>query len=96
MATYIILSTFAEDGLDEPFDLVDRAEQVSRRIENDCPDVEWIDSYATMGRYDVVDIVRTDEPVQVEQAAMIIRSTGHAVTETLTAVPWDDLLGRLR
>lgn len=96
MSTYIILSTFTDEAFDDPTDLVDRAEEVSRRIERDCPDVEWIDSYSTMGPYDVVDIVESDHPVQVEKAAMIIRSYGSAVTETMTAVDWTAFVDQLR
>jgi uncharacterized protein with GYD domain len=42
-----------------------------------------------------VDIVETDDPKQVERAAMIIRAYGHSTTETLMGTPWKEFLARL-
>ena len=35
------------------------------------------------------------KPEEVEKAAMIIRSYGHASTETLVATPWKEFLSSL-
>ncbi len=48
-----------------------------------------------MGRFDVVDVVESDDPKQVEKAAMIIHAYGHSTTGTLLATPWDDFLKML-
>lgn len=88
MATYIILSQLSPSAVSDPNDFKQIAEEVSERIERDCPGVQWKDSYATLGRFDVIDIVESDDPQQVERAAMIIRAYGHARTETLLATPW--------
>jgi uncharacterized protein with GYD domain len=48
-----------------------------------------------LGRFDVVDIVEAAKPEEVEKAAMIIRSYGHASTETLVATPWREFLASL-
>ena len=55
----------------------------------------WRGSYATLGRFDFVDIVESDDPKQVEKAAMIIRAYGHSTTETLAATPWKEFLANL-
>lgn len=90
MATYIILSRLDHDALDQPDDLKKVAEDVATQIKKECPGVKWKDSYAVLGRFDVVDIVEADDPKQVERAALIIRSRGHAQTETMLATPWDE------
>lgn len=90
MATYIILSRLSESAIADPGDFEALANKVSEKIKQDCPDLKWKDSYATLGRFDVVDIVEADDPKQVERAAMIIRSYGHATTETMQATPWDE------
>ncbi|HKK14356.1 MAG TPA: GYD domain-containing protein [Gammaproteobacteria bacterium] len=95
MATYVILSKFSSSALREPKDLKRLAQTVSDTIENECPAVTWKDSYATMGRFDVVDVVDSGDPQQVGKAAMIIRSYGHATTETLPATPWQQFLSSL-
>lgn len=95
MATYVILSQLTSGSIKEPKDFKRLAAKVSETIKRECPGVRWKDSYATMGRFDVVDIVESDDPTQVEKAAMIIRAHGHATTETLVATPWHEFLNVL-
>lgn len=95
MATYIILSRFSPDAFNDPRDFRNIAVDVSRRIKESCPDLVWKDSYATLGRFDVLDIVETDDPAQVEKAAMIIRGYGHSATETMMGTPWKAFLEQL-
>jgi len=95
MATYVILSKLSPGALDEPGDFVQLADKVSEAIKTECPGVTWKESYATMGRFDVVDVVEADDPKQVEKAAMIIRTYGHSSTETLLATPWREFLSSL-
>ena len=95
MATYVILSRLSPEGFRDPKDFKKLADTVSAKIKSDCPGVQWKDSYATMGRFDVVDIVEADNLKQVEKAAMIIRAYGHSSTETLPATPWKEFLAML-
>lgn len=71
------------------------ASTVSKKIKSECPGVVWKESFATLGRFDVVDIVESDDLKQVEKAAMIIRAYGHSTTETLVATPWREFLEML-
>jgi uncharacterized protein with GYD domain len=96
MATYIMLSRFSPEAFADPKDFPKLAEQVSNKIKRDCPGIHWKDSYATLGRFDVVDIVEAEDPKQIEKAAMIIRGFGHSTTETLVGTPWKDFLSGLR
>ncbi len=95
MTTYIILSRFSPDAFDDPKKFRDLAAAVSAKIKKQCPDVNWKGSFATLGRFDVVDFVETDDPKQIEKAAMIIRAYGHSMTETLVATPWKEFLSVL-
>lgn len=95
MATYIILSRISPEAFREPGDFKKLAEKVSAKIKSDCPGIVWKDSYATLGRFDVVDIVEAKDPKQVERASMIIRAYGHSTTETLSATPWKEFLANL-
>ena len=60
--------------------------------QKECPEIKWLHSFATLGRFDVVDIVESPDVGQIEKAAMIIRAYGHATTKTLLATPWKDFL----
>jgi len=95
MATYVILTRLLPEALKSPSDLKKLADNVSSKIKSECSTVSWKESYALMGRFDVVDIVEADDPADVEKAAMIIRTYGHAFTETLHATPWKTFLGTL-
>lgn len=95
MATYIILSKVSPQAFRDPSEFKKLAEAVSSKIKIDCPGVVWKASYATTGRFDVIDIVESDDLNQVEKAAMIIRAYGHSTTETLVATPWKEFLKML-
>jgi uncharacterized protein with GYD domain len=95
MATFIILSRFSPDAFRDPKDLKKLADTVASKIKKECRGVTWKESYATMGQYDVVDIVESTDRSQVEKAALIIRAYGHSSTETLVGTPWNDFLKML-
>jgi uncharacterized protein with GYD domain len=96
MGTYIIISRFSPDAFRNPQDFTKLASDVSSKLKKDCPAVKWKSSYATMGRFDVIDTVECDDPKEVERAAMIIRAYGHSTTETLLATPWEEFINMLK
>lgn len=95
MTTYIILSQISPQAFSDPFEFKKIAEIVASKIKSRCPGVIWKQSFSTMGRFDVVDIIEAEDAKQVAQAAMIIRAYGHSTTETLTAIPWQEFLGAI-
>ena len=95
MATYIILSRVSPQALEDPKEFRQLAERVSAKMKAECPGVVWRESYGTLGRFDVVDIVESDDPKQVAKASMILRTSGHETTETLLATPWKECLAEL-
>lgn len=95
MTTYIILSRFSPEAFDDPRKFKELAAEVSAKIKKQCLDVTWKGSFATLGRFDVVDFVEAEDPKQIEKAAMIIRAYGHSMTETLVATPWKEFLAAL-
>jgi uncharacterized protein with GYD domain len=92
---YIILSRFSPEAFEDPKNFRDLASAVSANIKKQCPDITWKGSFATLGRFDVVDFVEAEDPKQIEKAAMIIRAYGHSMTETLVATPWKEFLATL-
>ena len=96
MATYIIMSKISPDAVQDPSEFPQLAHQVASKLKEQCPKLEWRHSYATMGRFDVVDIVEAPSHTDVEKAAMIIRCYGHATTETMPATPWRNFVDALK
>jgi uncharacterized protein with GYD domain len=86
---------FSSEALEDPKHVKKLADTVAAKIRQQCPDVTWKGSFATLGRFDVVDVVEADDPKQIEKAAMIIRAYGHSTTETLLATPWKEFLSTL-
>lgn len=95
MATYIILSRIAPEAFSDPVQFKKLADKVSSEIKRQCPAVTWKESFATLGRFDVVDLVESNDIKQVERASAIIRAYGHATTETLPATPWKEFVESL-
>ena len=95
MPTYVILSKISPDAFQDPKEFRKLASDVSSRIRKQCPGVTWKQSFATLGRFDVVDIVESRDSEQVARAALLIRGYGHASTETLPATEWKDFLEEL-
>ncbi len=92
MATYIILSQISPQAFSDTYEFRKIAETVAAKIKYECPNVVWKQSFSTMGRFDVVDIVESDSPEQIAKAAMIIRAYGHSTTETLQGFPWKEFI----
>jgi uncharacterized protein with GYD domain len=92
VATYIILSRTIPGAFEDPKDLKQLASTVASKIRSECPGVSWKTSFATMGHYDFVDVVESDDPKQVANASMLIRAYGRSSTETLPATPWKEFL----
>ena len=95
MTTYIILSRFSPEAFRDPKNFKELAANVTAMIKKQCPEITWKGSFATLGRFDVVDFVEAEDPKQIEKAAMIIRAYGHSMTETLVATPWKEFLATL-
>ena len=95
MANYIILSRISPEAFSDPKEFKKMAIEVSEKIKSECPGVTWKASFSTLGRFDFIDIVRSDDPKQIEKASMIIRAYGHATTETLPATPWKEFIEML-
>jgi uncharacterized protein with GYD domain len=74
MSPYVILSRLSPEVFKDPKGLKQRAATVADKIKAKCPAVTWKDSYLTLGRFDVVDVVESDNLKQLEKAALIIRA----------------------
>ena len=93
MASYLIVTKLGTESYENPDQFRELAKRVAARIRNECPGIRWKDSYAVMGRFDVVDVIEAASAADAERAAMIIRSEAHATTETMHATPWKEFIG---
>src|SRR4030095_9044713 len=76
MATYLIFTKLGTESYESPKQFRELAEKVAARIRAECPAVQWKDSYAVMGRFDVVDVVEAASAGGVERGAVVGAARG--------------------
>jgi uncharacterized protein with GYD domain len=69
--------------------VADLNKKVEERIRQECPGVIWLANYAVLGPCDYLDVFETPDPDTATRVALLVRSFGHATTETWVAMPWD-------
>ena len=89
MATYVVLTRLTPESAKTPGELKRLERLVAEHVRKDCPQVKWIANYAILGPYDYLDIFEAPDETTAAKVVMIIRSYGHAQTETWTAMPWE-------
>ncbi len=88
MQTFIMLTRLTPGSLQSPRSLEELERQVAEHIRGDCPEVEWIGSYAVLGPCDYVDIFRAPDCDAAAKVSAIVRSFGHARTKIWAASDW--------
>jgi uncharacterized protein with GYD domain len=89
MATYVMLTKLSPEALKRPEIVTDLNKQVEDRVRRECPGVRWIANYAVLGPCDYLDIFEAPDTDSATKVALLVRSFGHASTDTWVATPWD-------
>jgi len=89
MPTFVMLTRLTPESVKSPGDLQRLELAVSDRVRKECPQVKWLANYAILGPYDYLDIFEAPDDASAARVVMIVRSFGHALTETWTALPWE-------
>ncbi|HSR58867.1 MAG TPA: GYD domain-containing protein [Candidatus Binataceae bacterium] len=89
MATYVMLTRLSPDALKRPESVVELNKQVEDRIKRECPSVKWVANYAVLGPADYLDIFEAPDAEAATKVSLLVRSFGHATTETWIATPWE-------
>jgi uncharacterized protein with GYD domain len=93
MGTYIMLTNLTDEGAKTLSGTPDRLKTVNREIEQLGAKV--ISQWATLGRYDFVNVVEAPDEETVARLSIALSSRGSVRIETLTAIPIDRFIGRL-
>lgn len=86
MQTFVMLTRLTRGDLRHSAQSLEA--QVAHWVEKECPGVEWLHSYATLGPYDYMDLFRADDCEVAMRVATIVRSIAHAETETWPLLEW--------
>ncbi|HJU24270.1 MAG TPA: GYD domain-containing protein [Casimicrobiaceae bacterium] len=91
MSTYIVLSTFTDQGIRAIKDTTKRAEQVRELAKK--MGIETRSLYWTIGRYDVVATFEAPNDEAMTALSLAISSKGFVRTQTLRAFSKDEVSG---
>jgi uncharacterized protein with GYD domain len=83
-----MLTKVSPESMAAPAKLKRLEEDVKAKVTQYCPQVKWIANYAVLGPYDYLDVFEAPDELTASRVATIVRSFGHATTETWTAIPW--------
>ena len=89
MSTYVMLTKLSPEALTRPETVKELNKQVEDRIRKEAPSVKWIANYAMLGPHDYLDIFEAPDADTATKIALLVRSFGHATTETWSFTPWD-------
>ena len=93
MATYIVLSTFTDQGIKSIRDTTKRADAVretARKIGIETKSIYW-----TVGKYDVVATFEAPDDASITALALTLGSAGNIRTQTMRAFTKDEVTGIL-
>ena len=93
MPTFIMLSTLTPEGVQTVRNNPTRIREVNKELEQLGASVKA--QWATLGRYDFVNIVEAPDDLTMANLSVKLGARGSVKFETLTLVPVDELLATL-
>ena len=93
MPTFVMLTTLSPEGVQTVKNNPNRIREVNKEIESLGATVtaQW----ATLGRFDFVNIVEAPDEATMARVSMELGSRGTARYESLSAIPIDDFIAAL-
>jgi uncharacterized protein with GYD domain len=88
MAIFIMLTRLSHEALKSPSSLENLEREVKERVAAECPGVVWKANYAVLGPCDYLDVFEAADNDAATRVATIVRTFGHAETETWCATEW--------
>ena len=93
MPTFVMLSKLTPEGVQTVKNNPSRIREVNTEIEQIGATVKA--QWATLGRYDFINIVEAADEQTVARVSLELGSRGTAQYETLTAIPIEDFISGL-
>ena len=93
MPTFVLLSTLTPEGVQTIKNNPTRIREVNKEVEQLGATVKA--QWATLGRYDFVNIVEAPDEQTMARVSLELGSRGTSKYETLVAIPVDDFIASL-
>lgn len=84
-----MMTRLSPEALKKPQSVEELNKLVEERVKKECPDAQWLANYAVLGPCDYLDIFEAPDPETATKVSLLVRSLGHATTETWIATPWE-------
>jgi len=91
---YVLLSRLTDEGAKTIKDKPERIKEVNKEIE--AFGAKVLHQYATLGRYDFVNIVEAQDALAIARVSVELASRGTVKMETLTAIPIEEFVARIK
>ena len=91
-----MMTRLSPDALQNPNRVESLNQAVEERVKKECPEVKWLANYAVLGPCDYLDIFEAPDSETATKVSLLVRSFGHATTETWVATPWDRFVSMAR
>jgi uncharacterized protein with GYD domain len=92
MSTYAMLTRLSPEALTRPTAVAELNQKVQQRVKQECQGVKWLANYAVLGPCDYLDIFESPDVETATKVALLVRTLGHATTETWVLTPWNRYL----
>jgi uncharacterized protein with GYD domain len=89
MPTYIMLTSLTPDGIKTLKNNPGRVSEVNKEVE--ALGVKVLSQYATLGQYDFITVVEAPDETTMAKVSVELGSRGTMQSQTLTAIPADQL-----
>jgi uncharacterized protein with GYD domain len=94
MSTYIMLSNLTDDGAKTVKGRPERIKEVNAEVE--ALGVKVVSQYAVLGPHDFVTIVEAPDSETIARVSIELGARGSVKILTLTAIPIDEFIARLK
>lgn len=94
MKTFIMLSSLSPEGVQTIKNNPQRIKEVNEEVEQ--LGVKVKSQWATLGRFDFVNVVEAPDEETIARVSLELGSRGTANYETLAAIPIDDFIGSIK
>jgi uncharacterized protein with GYD domain len=94
MGHYIMLSKLTDHGAKTVKERPERIKEVNKEVE--FMGIKILAQYAVMGPYDFVNIIEAPDNETVIRVSMELSARGSVNITTLTAIPIDEFISRLK
>jgi uncharacterized protein with GYD domain len=88
MVTFIMLTRVSPEAIRSPRAVETLERQAMSAVRAECPQAEWLHSWAVLGPYDYLDVFRAPDVDTAMKVATLVRIAGHAHTEVWAATEW--------